>query len=150
MSYRRLLRDNLIKRVRPDFSQIGKQIDRAQKDLKASEANVSIDLSWAVTIAYHAMIRAGRALIYSRGYLPTTRQTHKTIVKVTSLILGKEYSELIAKFNRLRRKRHVFIYDSVNHTTVQEARSAIKAARKFVDESIAFIKGENPQKELKF
>lgn len=150
MSYKRLLWDKLIKKARPDFKQIENQIKRAQKDLNTSEANLSIDLSWALTIAYHAMIRAGRALIYSQGYLPTARQTHKTIVKVTSLILGKEYTDLIARFNRLRRKRHVFIYDSVNHTTVQEAKSAIKVAKKLVDESIFLIKSQNPQKEFTF
>lgn len=91
MNYKRLLRDNLIKKAQPDFKQIENQIKRAQKDLETSEANLAIDLSWAVTIAYHAMIRAGRALIYSQGYLPTVRQTHKTIVTVTSFILGKEF-----------------------------------------------------------
>jgi uncharacterized protein (UPF0332 family) len=69
MIYERFLKDKLIKKQRPDFKQIGHQLQRAQKDLKTAESNLSIDLTWAFAIAYHAMMRASRALMYSKGYL---------------------------------------------------------------------------------
>lgn len=150
MNYRILLRQKLLKELAPDFRQIDKQVIRALKDLKTAEANLAIDLSWAVAIAYHAMIRAGRALIYSRGYLPTTRQTHKTIVDVAGAILGPDYRQLIARFNRLRRKRHDFIYDSKNHTTLREARSALKTAGELIEKISFAIREENPQGDLNF
>src|SRR3990167_3862129 len=115
MRYEKFLKDSLIKNQTPDFKQISYQLQRSLKDLKTAEANLKIDLTWALAIAYHAMIRAGRALMYSKGYLPTTKRTHKTIVEFTKLILGHEYGVLVSKFNRLRRKRHDFIYDSKNH-----------------------------------
>ena len=148
MNYERFLRDNLIKRQRPDFKQISLQLQRALKDLKTAEANFEIDLTWSSTIAYHAMIRAGRALMYSKGYLPTTKRSHKTIVESTKLILGHEYDALVSRFNRLRRKRHDFIYDSKNHITYSEAKSSLDTARKLINKIADLVKEENPEKSL--
>jgi uncharacterized protein (UPF0332 family) len=128
-----MLKDQLIKKQSPDLEQIKGQLKRARKDLKTAEAMVPIDQTWSLTIAYHAIIRAGRALMFSHGYLPTTKNSHKTIVEFTGLILGAEYHDLLLRFNRMRRKRHDFIYDSQNHTTVSEAESAIKTARDLID-----------------
>jgi uncharacterized protein (UPF0332 family) len=148
MSYEKFLRDNLIKKQPPDFKQIERQLARAEKDLKTAEANLPIDLTWAFAIAYHAMMRASKALMYSKGYLPTTRRSHKTIVEFTKLSLGPEYEDLISRFNRMRRKRHDFIYDSENHITLPEAKSSIETARKLIAEISAQIKSANPEKDL--
>ena len=148
MSYEKFLRDKLIKKQRPGFKQISHQLQRALKDLKAAEANLEIDLTWAYTIAYHSMIRSSRALMFSKGYLPTVKNSHKTIVEFTKLILGDEYHSLISRFNRMRRRRHDFIYDSKNHITSQEARSSLAAAQKLINKIIALIRQDNPQKEL--
>jgi uncharacterized protein (UPF0332 family) len=148
MTYEKFLRSNLIKRQKPDFKQISLQLQRALKDLKTAEANLKIDLTWSSTIAYHAMIRAGRALMYSKGYLPTTKRSHKTIVDSTKLILGHEYDTLVSRFNRLRRKRHDFIYDSKNHITYSEAKSSLDTARKLISKIADLVKQENPEKNL--
>ncbi len=148
MNYGRFLKDNLIKRQKPDFKQISIQLQRSLKDLKTAEANLKIDSTWSFAIAYHSMIRASRALMYSRGYLPTAKRSHKTIVEFTKLVLGEEYHTLVVRFNRMRRQRHNFIYDSKNHITSQEVKSSLKIAKKLIDEIIALVKKENPQKDL--
>jgi len=148
MKYQKFLKDNLIKKIKPDFKQIAFQLKRSQKDIKAAEANLNIDLTWSFTIAYHAMIRAGRVLMFAKGYLPTTKNSHKTIVEFTKLILGEEYKEAASKFNRMRRKRHDFIYDSKNHITISEAKSSIETAIKLINKISVFIKEQNPQKKL--
>ena len=148
MSYERFLRDKLIKRQRPDFKQISHQLQRSLKDLKTAEANLKIDLTWSLAIAYHSMIRAGKALMYSKGYLPTTKRSHKTIVEFTKLILGNEYHALVGRFNRMRRKRHDFIYASKNQVTYQEAKSSLETALKLINKIIILVKQENPQKAL--
>jgi len=86
--------------------------------------------------------------MYSKGYLPTTKGTHKTIVEFTKLILGSEYDALIGKFSRLRRKRHDFIYDSKNHSTYSEAESSLNTAKELIDKIRNMVKRENPQKDL--
>jgi uncharacterized protein (UPF0332 family) len=148
MSYEKFLKDNLIKKERPDFKQIAHQIIRAQKDLKTAEANLPIDLTWAFAIAYHAMIRASKALMYSKGYLPTAKRSHKTIVELTKIILGREYENIINRFSRMRRRRHDFIYDSKNHITPHEAQLSIDTAKKLIDDIAALVKKENLEKDL--
>jgi len=148
MNYGELLRNNLIKRVNPNFNQISSQIKRAEKDLKTAESVSSIDLTWSFTIAYHAIIRAGRALMYSRGFLPTAKQTHKTIVDFAKMILGDEYTNLVIRFDRMRRQRHNFIYDSKNNITTGEANSALEIAKRLIERLITIIEKENPQKNL--
>ena len=148
MIYEKFLKDNLIKKEKPDFKQIAYQLKRAQKDLTTAEANLSIDLTWAFAIAYHAMMRASKALMYSKGYLPTAKRSHKTIVELTKLILGSEYESIIGRFSRMRRRRHDFIYDSKNNITPHEAKSSIDIAKKLIEEIIILVKKENPEKEL--
>jgi uncharacterized protein (UPF0332 family) len=113
--------------------------------LLTAEAVVSIDLTWSFAIAYHAMLRAGRALMFSQGYLPTTKSSHKTIMEFTRLSLGNEYQDLSLRFNRMRRKRHDFIYDSQNETTVSEARSAISTAKELIEKIAALVAGGKTQ-----
>jgi len=148
VSYERFIRDKLIKRQEPDFKQVGHQLQRSLRDLKTAKANLEIDLTWSFAIAYHSMIRAGRALMYSKGYLPTAKNSHKTVVEFTRLTLGDEYHSLIGKFNRMRRQRHDFIYETKNHITSQEAKSSLESAKKLIDKIIAMVKQDNPQMGL--
>jgi uncharacterized protein (UPF0332 family) len=94
------------------------------------------------------MIRAGKALMYSKGYLPTAKRSHKTIVEFTKAMLGNEYDNLIRRFNRMRRQRHDFIYDSKNHITLHEAKLSLETAKRLVEEIVALAKKENPEKDL--
>jgi uncharacterized protein (UPF0332 family) len=148
LSYEKFLKANLVKKVKPDYEQINMQLNRAVKDLKTAKANLNIDLTWSLTIAYHSMIRGGRALMYSKGYLPTFNQSHKTIVEFTRVVLGNEYTDIISKFNRLRRRRHNFIYESENHVTLHDAKSSIDVSRKLIDKIVDLIKKDNPQNFL--
>ncbi|MBE0712270.1 MAG: HEPN domain-containing protein [Candidatus Aminicenantes bacterium] len=147
MSYERWLKDRLIKKQAPDHDQINKQLNRAIKDLRTAEAISPIDRTWSFTIAYHAMIRAGRAFMFSKGYLPTTLNTHKTIVEFTREALGPPYGDLLLRFDRMRRKRHDFIYDSENHTTEREALAAIRTAQDLIRRIGEFL-GDEISKKL--
>jgi uncharacterized protein (UPF0332 family) len=138
------LKDHLIKKLKPDIEQINSQLRRAEKDLATAEAVLAIDMTWSFAIAYHAIMRAGKALMFSRGYLPTTKNSHKTIMEFTGIILGDEYRDLMMRFNRMRRKRHDFIYDSQNHTTLSEANSAIKTASELIAKIVILAFEEKP------
>lgn len=148
MDYERFLRDKLIKKQTPDFKQIAYQLKRAGKDLTTAESNLAIDLTWAFTIAYHAMIRASRALMYAKGYLPTANKSHKTIVEFTQLSLGTEYDNLVSRFNRMRRQRHDFIYETQNHITQHEAELSIETAKKLIEQITVLVTKENPVQDL--
>ena len=86
--------------------------------------------------------------MFSGGYLPTVKNSHKTIVEFTILNLGEEYKNITTKFKRMRRRRHDFIYDSKNHITNREVKSSIEAAEKLIENIKFLIEKQNPQKEL--
>ena len=143
-----LLKNNLIKKVNPDFKQINFQIIRAKKDLETAKALMAKDLTWALTIIYHSMLRISRAMMYSKGFLPTTKNTHKTIVEFTKYTLGTDFYNLINRFDRLRRQRHNFIYESENNITLSEVNRATELAEELFIKIEEIIIKENPQKNL--
>ena len=84
------------------------------------------------TIAYQATVRAGRALIFAPGFLPAGGGQHKTVVALTGRILGAEHEMLIQRFERLRRKRNTFFYDSEESFSQTEVGNALKAAQRLL------------------
>jgi len=62
MDLKRLETLGLIEKISPDRRQALSHLERARRDLLTSGAILPIDEEWAYTIAYHAMLRAGRAL----------------------------------------------------------------------------------------
>ena len=138
-------RKGLLKKQQPNFNQIAAQITRATKDLSTYKLVVGNDPEWASTIAYQAMLRAGRALPFSFGYLPADGQQHKTVVEITGLILGREYETVVLLFEKFRRKRNLFFYDSVDTTNEGEAKKSAETARKLIEAIQKQIKIEEPR-----
>lgn len=144
------LRKGLLKHQRVNIRQIEKQIARAGKDLETAQLVLAKDPEWAATIAYHAMLRSGRALLFSKGHLPADGGQHRTVVELTQHLLGEEYSTLVARFEKMRRKRNVFFYESDPFGTVTEAENALKAAAQLVRVIRGTIRRENPQLHFGF
>jgi uncharacterized protein (UPF0332 family) len=85
----------LIERVEPNPENVKQALERAQRDLRTARATLDIDEEWAYTIAYHAMLRAGRALMVFLEYRPKGKDQHKTVGEFCSRVLGEEYRTLI-------------------------------------------------------
>lgn len=148
MSLKRLESQGLIEKKHFHDKQITTNINRARKDLLTAKANIKIDEGWAYTISYHAMLRAGRALMFSLGYRPKGKDQHKTVVDFCSEILGEEFRSLIERFNRMRIKRHDFIYEPERPISKTEVTKSLASAERFVDKIIEEIQKANPQKRL--
>ena len=144
------LKKGLVKKQRPDFDQIEQQITRAQKDLKTFGLVLGSDPEWACTIAYQAMLRMGRALMFSYGYLPADGQQHKTVVEITGKLLGKKFDLLIQYFDRMRRNRNVFFYDSLDTNNEAQAKKAFETAGGLLKVVKDTIRKRNPQIDFKF
>ena len=142
------LKRGLIKKQSPDFRQIEKQIYQAEKDLEVSTLLLHQDTGWAATVAYQSMLRAGRALLFSCGYLPADGQQHKTVVEITGRILGEDFDLVVQQFEKSRRKRNIFFYDSMDSSTLTEAKKAAESAKALVAAIKLKISELNPQ--LKF
>lgn len=148
MQFEELEKSGLVGKIKINFKQIYNYLLRSKKDLSTSKANLNIDEEWAYTIAYHAMLRAGRALMISFGYKPKGKDQHKTIVKFTGIIFGNKFKELIRKFDRMRRKRHDFIYEPDKPIPRQEAEDALLDSETLVQQIWLFVKKKDPQKGL--
>jgi uncharacterized protein (UPF0332 family) len=123
----------LIERVEPNLAKVKKALERTQKDLRTARATLNVDEEWAYTIAYHAMLRAGRALMFCLEYRPKGKDQHKTVGEFCSRILGEEYRNLINKFHRMRQKRHQFVYEIESQISRTEAKDSIENAKKLVE-----------------
>ena len=144
------LREGLLKNQKTDLVTVEKLIIRAHKDLKAAQANIDIDEEIAFTIAYLAMLHAGRAFISLKGFRPSGRQQHKTVVEFMHCIFDKKYKVIIEHFDRMRRKRNIFTYEVDISISKTEAVNSIKSAVEFVKLIEEAIKKENPQFKLQF
>lgn len=148
MSFENLDKAGLIEKVESNLNQVIKILSRSLKDLNTAKANLGIDEEWAYAIAYHAMLRAGRALLYSEGYRPKGKDQHKTAVLATKEALGAQFGLLMNDFDRMRRKRHEFIYESLKPIPLSEAEAALGNAEELVRKIIKIIQTKSPQMKL--
>jgi uncharacterized protein (UPF0332 family) len=148
MNFEELEKLGSVQKTRPDYRQVHNLLNRSTHDLKTSKSNLEIDPEWAYTIAYHAMLRAGRALMISLGYRPSGKDQHKTIVLFAKAIFGNRLKDLIGIFDRMRRKRHDFIYEPDRPITRQEAEQGILDAEELLGQIKALIIEKDPQKGL--
>jgi uncharacterized protein (UPF0332 family) len=141
----------LIKPEKVGFDQIDKVIARADKDLSVAEKLLSIDEDHAYEAAYTAMLHAGRAFVFVKGFRPTTNFQHKTVVGFAAHFLGDKYKALTERFDKMRRNRNKFIYEPWEfHISTTDAKGALRSAREFIEIIKEHIKKEHPQQHFKF
>jgi len=93
---------------------------------------------WTFSIAYNAMLQAVRALMFSKGYRPSGRNQHISVVRFAELFLRKED---VIVLDRMRRKRHATLYDTAGMVSESEAKNAFERAEKLVHEIEQMLKG---------
>ncbi len=98
---KRLESAGLLRKERIGIDQVRALLMSASKNIFASEKNLSIDEEACYTLAYNAMLKAARALVFLQGYRPHDGQQHKTTIEVAGEILGKEFGELIGLFDKI-------------------------------------------------
>ena len=147
---RRLEKSRKIRKQKAGFVQIEALLKEAILDLE--EANKIAQLAERATylLAYNAMLKAGRALMLMRGFVPDDGAQHKTVVEMTSAILGDQYRTLTDQFETMRRKRNVMTYESGTLLSKSEAQNAFSDAIGLVKKIFTEAKSQNPQLELKF
>jgi uncharacterized protein (UPF0332 family) len=124
---------------------------RAERDLSTARLLQDKDEEWSFAAAYQAMARSGRALILSEGYRPKgsrSRDTHKTVVTASGVILGEKLKSLINKFDRMRRKYQNFTVETGSVVSRYEAGQAIRDAEEFFGLVTARLKDKYSQMSL--
>jgi uncharacterized protein (UPF0332 family) len=140
MSYEELLDKGLIKRFKASPSQVKNRIELARRDIKAAKLMMAKDRDWAFSMAYNAMLQATRALMFSKGFRPSTGEgQHKVAVQFAEIALGEKFQDEIYIFDKMRSKRHRVIYDVSGIISLKEARQAFEFAVKFVDKVVELV-----------
>lgn len=138
----------LLKKEKIGMDQVKTLLLSASRNISASEKNLSIDEEACYTLAYNAMIKIARALVFLQGYRPSDGHQHKTTIEVAGEILGKEFRNLIEMFDRMRKKRNQFTYDPMLPLSLTEAKTALKTADDFYERVRNFLDKKYPQLKL--
>ena len=147
---KKLERAGKIRKQRAGFVQIEALLKEAVLDLEEAKKIAHLAERATYLLAYNAMLKAGRALLLLKGYVPDDGAQHKTVVEMTSAILGDPYRELTEKFETMRRKRNEMTYESGTLLSKSEAQKAFSDAISLVKKILAEVKSQDPQLKLKF
>ena len=143
-------KQGLIKEQKISYKGIENLIARAYKEITIAQANITIDEGTAFTVAYTSMLHAGRALMSIKGFRPNNGYQHKTVVDFAAIILGAKFKTLTQHFDKMRRKRNLFIYEVSISISETEVDNALKSAATFIQAIRDIIENENPQHKFKF
>ena len=139
MNIDELERSGIIKRLPIDRKKVNDLLDLARRDLNTAGNMLDENCDWTFSIAYNSILQSVRALMFSKGYRPSSDSGHVSAVRFARLFLKEE--DVIA-FDRMRRKRHTAVYDTVGSISKAEAENALSRAEKFIMEVEMLIKGE--------
>jgi uncharacterized protein (UPF0332 family) len=147
---RRLEREGKIRKQRVGFVQVEVLLKDAILDLEEARRIQAIAERAIYLLAYTGMLKAGRALLLLNGYVPGDGAQHKTVVELTSAILGDKFRDLTEQFERMRRKRNDLTYQGGTLLSRTEAQNALSSAISFLQNILRKVKAQNPQLELTF
>lgn len=147
---RKLEKEGRLKKQKAGIVQIENFLKQAILDLEEAKKVSNIAERATYILAYMAMLKAGRALLLLKGYVPSDGAQHKTVVELTSAILGDEYKELTGQFEIMRRRRNEMTYEAGTLLTLSDAKHAFQDAISLVRKILKEVKSQNPQLELDF
>ena len=125
-----LEREGLIRRLPADPRRVEEALALATRDLAVAGSMLAVDPDWAYAIAYNAMLQAARALLFADGFRPPGKNQHVTVVRFVAARIGSDEATAL---DRLRRKRHITVYDTAGTIGETEAQAAVARANAFVD-----------------
>jgi len=146
----RLEREGKIRKQASGLVQIEALLKEALLDLGEAKKIAHLANRATYLLAYMAMLKAGRALLLLKGYVPDDGAQHKTVVDVTSIILGEKYHNLMKQFETMRRKRNELTYEAGVLLSKSESEKAFLDSLSLIKKILSEVKSENPQLELKF
>jgi uncharacterized protein (UPF0332 family) len=127
-----LEKDGLITKISINKKRVKESIALAKRDLNTAKSLVNNNPDWTFSIAYNSMLQSARALMFSMGYRPLGKAQHISAIRFAELVLGSKAKEIIMILDRMRRKRHRVVYDTSGLISMQEAKTAISNADKFL------------------
>ena len=148
--FKQWLEEKLIQPEKVSLRQIEKLLAQAGRDLRTAKANLAIAEEATYLFAYLGMLRTARALLFLYGVRPKGTAQHRTVIQVAGAILGKGFSDLIGRFEKMRKKRNELTYEIGGLLSHGDALKALETAEQFVHSVSVELKKRNPQWEFKF
>ncbi|MBN1822987.1 MAG: HEPN domain-containing protein [Endomicrobiales bacterium] len=146
----KLLNERKLKKQDAGIVQVEKLLTRSMHDLSEAQKILKIAEDAAYLMAYNAMLKSGRALLLLNGFVPDDGAQHKTVVEVTSAILGPKFEKVTSHFEIMRKKRNILTYEADGLVTSTECEKAFEDSIELVRTILNAVKSQNPQLELKF
>ena len=147
---KRLEREGKVRKQKAGLVQVEALLKEAVLDLEEAERISSVGERAIYLLAYNGMLKAARALLLLRGYVPDDGGQHKTVVEMTATILGAKYRSLTEQFETMRRKRNDLTYEAGTLLSRSEAQRAFSDAIELVKRILTEVKAQNPQLDLGF
>jgi uncharacterized protein (UPF0332 family) len=126
-------KSNKWEKIKSTKELVENSLNLSKRDLKTAEAMFNAnDFDWSFSVSYNAMLQAGRALMFSRGLRPAGEYKHISVIEFIKKEFSKDFAEkIIYLFNKIRKKRHIAVYEQVNSISKEEAKNALKTAKEF-------------------
>ena len=137
-----------LKEEKVGFVQIEGLLQDAVRDIREAKAIIKIGERAPFLLAYQAMLKAGRALLFLKSLRPSDGAQHKTVVQVCEGILGKPFKQLAEQFETMRRKRNQLTYEFGGLLSPSEIEAALTDAEEWIRAVSQKVKEENPQFSL--
>ena len=132
MNFEEFVEIGKVKKIKATKVEIDELLVLAERDLTMAEFAFTQDWDWSFAIAYNAVLQASRALMYAKGYRPTSQETHKSIFGFTKIAIG-EHEALISYFDRMREKRNRTLYEISRQITETEVRQMLAKAKYYIE-----------------
>lgn len=105
----------------------------AERDIRVAKKIMAEDWDWAFSITYNAILQAARALVFYKGYRPTSGEGgHVAVIRFAEITLGEDFRDEISLFDRMRLTRHKVIYDVAGIISEHEAKQAFEFAQRLI------------------
>ena len=125
-----------------DQDLVNNALQLAHRDMKtAGDVYNNKDYDWTFSIAYNAMLQAGRALMFSEGFRPKGESKHVSVIEFVKMKFNKKFADkLLFMFNKIRKKRHIAVYEQVNIISKEEVKNALDLSKEFVIKVVTLVK----------
>ena len=145
-----LKREGKLRDQKVGFIQIEGLLKDAVIDIQAAKKVLTVSERGAFILAYQAMLKAGRALLFAQELRPADGAQHKTVVQASGIFLGKSFVSLAQHFETMRRKRNQLTYEYGALLSHSETLTALSDGENWIRGIREKVKEKNPQFELPF
>ncbi len=142
MDLSELLRKGLVEKFQSDPNQIRNQVEIAKSDLSSAKKMLGIEeWGWAHNVAYNAMLQAGMALMFSKGYRPRSQDHHVAVIEFVQAVYSAKFQpEVLQAFEKARKRRNDAIYDTPSVISPSQGQNLVKYADTFVSMALELLR----------